>query len=507
MEEKRNKISVAVLTSSYESSTSELKKVDNYVCTPAHYFSGVESLYMFERVPLHKASSHRDVRSLVYSKKYDVFFNLCDGAADEDRAGEDVVRALEEFNVPFTGADLKHYDISKPDMKMIAYYNNIKTPKFFVVQDVPTEVELRKLTCASALKIPLIVKHPHGFSSIGMTRTCKCCSFEDLARELTTFVKNHNCAMVEEFIVGDEVTVLTVATPKGTKVLPPVRVNFPPGEDFKHFDLKWKDYGSMEWVPLPDDDPTRGEIDRVCRVAFEAILGGVGYGRSDLRIDRTTNDVYFLEINANAGVLYPPGLEGSADWILRLDPTFTHRDFVTALIDTAFLTHKKRQPLHKVTFDPAKGYHLVAARPIAKGAVVFADEGRPFPIITRPYVEANWSDADKETFSRYAWPLTSEPHVYVVWENDHNKWRPINHSCEPNLIFAAPHSLNQIAARDIQHLEELTMDYATFCDETMKQFDCHCGAPSCRRKISVTEEAIRKYGVHAWHRSIPKVHV
>eukprot|EP00731_Ephydatia_muelleri_P023405 Em0015g988a len=193
---------------------------------------------MFERVPLHKASSHRDVRSLVYSKKYNVFFNLGDGAADEDRAGEDVVRALEEFNVPFTGADLKHYDILKPDMKMIAYYNDIKTPKFFVVQDVPTEEELRKLTCASALKYPLIVKHPHGFSSIGMTRTCKCCSFEDLARELTTFVKNHNCAMVEEFIVGDEVTVLTVATPKGTKVLPPVRVNFPPGEDFKHFDLK-----------------------------------------------------------------------------------------------------------------------------------------------------------------------------------------------------------------------------------------------------------------------------
>ncbi|KAL5477965.1 hypothetical protein EMCRGX_G024832 [Ephydatia muelleri] len=162
---------------------------------------------MFERVPLHKASSHRDVRSLVYSKKYNVFFNLGDGAADEDRAGEDVVRALEEFNVPFTGADLKHYDILKPDMKMIAYYNDIKTPKFFVF-------------------------HRHD------PPTCKCCSFEDLARELTTFVKNHNCAMVEEFIVGDEVTVLTVATPKGTKVLPPVRVNFPPGEDFKHFDLK-----------------------------------------------------------------------------------------------------------------------------------------------------------------------------------------------------------------------------------------------------------------------------
>ena len=33
------------------------------------------------------------------------------------------------------------------------------------------------------------------------------------------------------------------------------------------------------------------EIERVGEVAFVAILGVVGYGRSDLRIDRATNDV------------------------------------------------------------------------------------------------------------------------------------------------------------------------------------------------------------------------
>ena len=146
-----NKIRVAVLTSSYESSTSELKAFDDYICTPAHYFSVAESPYTFESVRLKKANSYRDIRSLVHSKKFDVFFNLCDGAKDEDRAGEDVVQALEEFNVPFTGVDFKHYDISKPDMKMIAYYNNIKTPKFFVVQEVPAEDELRQLISVSAL--------------------------------------------------------------------------------------------------------------------------------------------------------------------------------------------------------------------------------------------------------------------------------------------------------------------------------------------------------------------
>lgn len=33
------------------------------------------------------------------------------------------------------------------------------------------------------------------------------------------------------------------------------------------------------------------EIERVGEVAFVAILGVVGYGRSHLRIDRATNDV------------------------------------------------------------------------------------------------------------------------------------------------------------------------------------------------------------------------
>ena len=496
---------MAVLTSSYANSTNELKDLNKYEITPAHYFSGADCPYTFESVAIEKASSYSHVRSLVHSKKFDVYFNLCDGMKDEDRAGDDVAQALEEFNVPYTGVDMEQPQTTKPDMKMIAHYNNIKTPKFFVVEEIPSAEELAQL--ASGLKYPLIVKHPDGHNSIGITRASKCWTLEELARAVTTLIDKYKCAMVEEFIVGDEVTVLAVATPNGTKVLLPMRVIFQPGEDFKHFDLKWKDFKTMDSEPVSDDDPALAEILRVGKVAFEAISGGVGYGRSDLRVDRTTNDVYFLELNFNPAVLYPPGSECSADWILRLDPTFNHRDFITALIDTAFLTHKKRQPLYKVTFNPVKGYHVVAACPLAKGSVVFADEGKPFRIVTRPYVEANWSEADKQVFSRYAWPLSSDAHVYVTWEKYHNKWRPLNHSCEPNLVFAAPHSLNCVAARDIQRSEELTMDYATFCDMTMKEFDCHCGAPSCRGRISVTEEVIRKYGVHGWHRSIPKVQV
>ena len=43
------------------------------------------------------------VKELV-AEGFDVFFNLCDGAADEDRPGIEVVQTLEELGVPFTGA-------------------------------------------------------------------------------------------------------------------------------------------------------------------------------------------------------------------------------------------------------------------------------------------------------------------------------------------------------------------------------------------------------------------
>ncbi len=46
---------------------------------------------------LKKATSTADLIKMVNSGKYDVYLNLCDGAWDEDRAGKDVVEALERL--------------------------------------------------------------------------------------------------------------------------------------------------------------------------------------------------------------------------------------------------------------------------------------------------------------------------------------------------------------------------------------------------------------------------
>lgn len=165
---------------------------------------------------------------------------------------------------------------------------------------------------------------------------------------------------------------------------------------------------------------------------------------------------------------------------------------------------RAQAPAHRVTFDPKqKGFHVTASRALSKGDVVFQDEGKPTPIVTKAHVERHWSSEDRETFKRYAWPIDSDGHVYGVWQNDPRTWRPINHSCDPNLVFAQPHSLNVVAARDIAAAEDLTLDYATFCDLTMEPFKCFCGSPSCRGEIMPEPATLAKYGAAAWHRKLP----
>jgi hypothetical protein len=60
----------------------------------------------------------------------------------------------------------------------------------------------------------------------------------------------------------------------------------------------------------------------------------------------------------------------------------------------------------------------------------------------------------------------------------------INHSCDSNVWLADEHTL--VARRGIAAGEELTIDYALFegDEEDVKPWDCRCGSPLCRRRIT-----------------------
>lgn len=138
--------------------------------------------------------------------------------------------------------------------------------------------------------------------------------------------------MVEEFIDGREFTILVTENPdcpSEPTVFTPVECRFPDGETFKHFDLKWVNFEGIQWVPV-EDESVASKLRDMAQKVFVG-LGGTGYGRIDARGDSEGN-VYFLEINPNCGIFYPPEAMGSADFILTLDPTTDHKRFVNHIL-------------------------------------------------------------------------------------------------------------------------------------------------------------------------------
>jgi len=57
-----------------------------------------------------------------------------------------------------------------------------------------------------------------------------------------------------------------------------------------------------------------------------------------------------------------------------------------------------------------------------------------------------------------------------------------NHSCSPNVGLSG--QIGLIAMRDIEAGEEICLDYA-MCDSTpYDEFDCQCGSPDCRGRVT-----------------------
>jgi D-alanine-D-alanine ligase-like ATP-grasp enzyme len=327
-------INVCVLTSSYDESKSDLKDYDDYECTPQHYFSD-NNIYKFETQKILKKSSHETIKNLINSKQYDVYFNLCDGAEDEDRAGMDVVLSLEHYNVPFTGARSKYYELNKVEMKKIAKQYDINVPNHVIIR----ENDIKNLSdICKNLNFPVIIKHISGYGSVSITEKSKCTTFFDLQNIVPDFIKKYNVALIEEFIVGDEVTVLVCQDSESSekiKVFSPVKIIFPENVDFKFFEMKWVTFNDMKSCVIDNNYVAYNDIIEVAKRAFVGMMNGIGYGRCDLRICSKTNKVYFLEINPNCGIMYPPGYESSADIILLSDKTTSHQQFTIMQIKNA----------------------------------------------------------------------------------------------------------------------------------------------------------------------------
>lgn len=457
---------ICVLQPSYDGSSCDYQHYD-----PPRDLARLLPEHEFHHEFVRKVSAFAQIQALA-RQGFDVFVNLCEGYRDSDVPSIDVIHALEHMGVPFTGPTSALYDPPKDLMKIAARSSGVPGPAYVAATGVSGVDD-----ALAHLRFPMFVKPAAYGDSIGIDDGSLVHDADALRRQVGRVASGFGRALIEEYIDGREFTVLVCGDPDpaGTPLaLAPIEFRFPPGVCFKTYDLKVRQFHPECNVACSDAGLAARLKEAAVRV-FRS-FSGEGYARMDFRVT-PDGRVFFLEVNFACSVFYPEGHQGSADYILQYDG-LGQAGFLRRIIDEALARHRRRSRAYVV--QPRNGsYAMFAARRLRAGELVFRGEERAQRIVTRAHVESSWSEADRDTFYRYAYPVG--PDVFILWDTDPAEWAPQNHACDPNTAFAG---LNVVTTRDVEPGAELTLDYATCYDSRMVPFDCACGSPRCRGRIT-----------------------
>lgn len=456
---------VCVLQPDYSTTGVDYKNYD-----PSRNLSSLLADAEVDHVLLNKLTTYRQLKELK-KKNYDIFVNLCEGYLEWEVPSIDVIHSLDLLDLPYTGPSAKLYDPTKELMKYVAYCEGVKTPGYFIIEQTEDIDKVRE-----HLSYPMFIKPAKAGDSLGIDEKSLLKSKRDLLKKVVEIFNEYGPLLVEEYIEGREFTVLVAANPDGNgcTVFKPVEYVFPEGKKFKTYSLK-----TSELHPdcnFPCTDPV---LEKELRTAAERIFkgfNGVGYGRLDFRVN-SKNEIYFLEINFTCSVFYTDGYEGSADFILKYDNA-GQAGFLRHIIAEGIARHERKRKPYIIKGNSIAGFGIYAAKDIKEGEVIFAGEEKAQRIVTKRFVDANWSEDQKLNFRRYAYAVSEE--IFVLWDENPSEWAPQNHSCDANTGLDG---LNVIALADIYAGEELTLDYSQFLDENMEPFECRCGSSDCRGMI------------------------
>ena len=288
------------------------EKIEDF--NPTQFMQGYDWEFVTMKKPVMET-----LRALDARKEFDVYINLCEGYEKDDMDEDgyeyvDVINALEELNLPFTGADSTFFDPTREQMQAAADAHEVGFAKGYRVS---SPVEAKRLV--EGLRYPIMVKHPQSYGSTGMIKESRCDSLEEVLAQVERVCKEYGAARMEEFIVGREFNVLVVDNPDDFSkpiAYPPTELMFPPGEEFWHTVVKWDASLPFNFSRVTDPEliPRLQDIG----VRMYRAIGAVSYGRCDVRMNER-GEMFILEINPNPAIMLRPEEFGPADFMILYD--------------------------------------------------------------------------------------------------------------------------------------------------------------------------------------------
>ncbi len=322
--ENKDKYLVWVIAPYIETEDPNLQYYYDYTQSIAEYtrvFNEIGCEWYWENVTLQTIDTVINRIKFHQTHKTSIVINLCDGDELNGIPGVSVIDALEKHNLIYTGSNDFFYQITTSKIPMKEAFDRYKvpTPAWRVIHNGHTDVGslfrhvgqvLMVKPAISAgsmgLTIKNVVSNPDEFKSI----------VDEMQNGYHGWKLDTGGIFVEEFISGKEFTVLLVGSsthPEMIKFYPPVERVFhsslPDKEQFLSFDRLWETYDKE--TPVPDngslynykeaDKDLIPQLKDISLAAFQSV-GGMGYGRLDIRMDRQSGKFYVLEINAQCGL-------------------------------------------------------------------------------------------------------------------------------------------------------------------------------------------------------------
>jgi D-alanine-D-alanine ligase-like ATP-grasp enzyme len=192
---------ICVLQPSYEGSSFDYRHYD-----PPRDLSHLLPEHDFHHEFLNKVSTFSQIKAL-QQQGFDVFVNLCEGYRDSDVPSIDVIHALEDLNLPFTGPTSRLYDPSKDLMKLVALSSGVGVPAWQLVGPADGVK-----AAASTLRFPLFVKPSAYGDSMGIDEHSLVASPDELEHQVAAKLPGFGRLLVEEYVDGREFTVLVLAS-------------------------------------------------------------------------------------------------------------------------------------------------------------------------------------------------------------------------------------------------------------------------------------------------------
>lgn len=319
-------------------------------------FSEINCEWEWVNVTVHNiAESIERVKN--YSTKQSIVLNLCDGDEINDVPGISVIHALDQSGLTYTGSDSYFYRMttSKITMKEAFGKAGVSMPGWKKVNTRIDSSFFKKVGETIIVK-PAVSAGSMGISVKNVVSDKE--QLKEVVRNMREGFKGWNLdgagILAEQFIVGREFTTLLVGShqhPDRIKFYRPIERVFheslPETEQFLSFDRLWESY--EEETPMPNNgffyeyEPVtdRKLVARLKELSIDAFkaVKGTGYARLDFRLDKNTNQLFVLEINAQCGLSDDENYT-SIGAILRVSKkTFTN--LIVEVLDDALHRHAR----------------------------------------------------------------------------------------------------------------------------------------------------------------------